>query len=251
MLPEFKLKNSDKLFFCTDIHEHPKQFKDLVRQINPSPGRYLICLGDVYGKGYGIQAANEIIDIIRELSNQGLAFMIRGNHELKTIINAQKARKMNDTLKWISNQPLAITFLFDNGSRVTGVHGGVLPKHKWSDLNHDVETSYVRVVDEEGNSVKMVWRVKNDYKFMELEKPGELWHNLYCGRFGYLMSGHNSQKDGIPKFYNYSANIDTSCYSTGVLTGLEYTANGRGAILTATGPAKRPDIKLIENKEKV
>ena len=56
------------------------------------------------------------------------------------------------------------------------------------------------------------------------------WHELYDGRFGYIAAGHHPQINGQPKMYNYSCNLDTACYHTGVLTGRIF--NYKGAVKT-------------------
>ena len=89
--------------------------------------------------------------------------------------------------------------------------------------------------------------VKEEKDGMRTSRPsrpgGKTWHESYDGRFGYIASGHHSQKDGEVKYYNYSCNLDTACYNTGKLSVLVYSANGRDELLTFSGPAKYPDLK--------
>jgi hypothetical protein len=80
--------------------------------------------------------------------------------------------------------------------------------------------------------------MEGDKKLMVPERPGVKWHEVYDGRFGYIIAGHDSIKTGIPKFYNFSANIDTAVYCTGRLTVQIFSEDGLGDLLFFDGPAK-------------
>ena len=68
------------------------------------------------------------------------------------------------------------------------------------------------------------------------DSESSIWHKFYDGRFGYIISGHNSNLKG-PKFYNYSCNIDTGVFSSGKLTAVLFGANGREEVFQAIGRA--------------
>lgn len=222
-----------KLAFIGDIHEHEEQFLQILETVQPSEKMFFVSVGDIYDKGYGPNVAHSIVKKIREMCDKGYGFIVRGNHELKHIKRARSSKNISQDLLWFEKQPLALSFVFDNGSRVTVVHGGVKPSHTWYDLNHDIETSYIRKLDDAGEMIKLEW-VDGE---LQPSKPGGIsWHEVYDGRFGYIVAGHEPLKSGKPKFYNYSCNIDTACYCTGVMTcqvisdkGLEdlYSVSGK------------------------
>jgi hypothetical protein len=150
-------------------------------------------------------------------------------------------------LAWCRQLPLALFFEFSTGAKLTIVHGGVTPKHTWDDLGVNVETCYVRTVDEQGNMIRMIWVVRDGQKVLVSEKPnGKLWHEVYDGRFGYIASGHAAQKDGVAKFYGYSCNLDTACYDTGILTAQIFGESGREDLISVQGPAAKPDLPVAE-----
>jgi UDP-2,3-diacylglucosamine pyrophosphatase LpxH len=236
-----KLQNDVKLAVVGDIHAHSEQFFKIFKQVTPTDKLIFVSVGDLFNKGFGDSHSELVIDALKPYVKLGQAFVLRGNHELKLIQKCRQNKEFTEHLWWCDKQPLAISFEFENQSKVTIVHGGVTPNHTWDDLNFDVETSYVRNVDDQGKMVPMVWKKdKENKKFLELEKPGKKWHEVYDGRFGYIISGHDAQRNGVPKFYNYSCNIDTCCYQTGILTCLIYGSNGQEELITATGPAARP-----------
>ena len=225
-----------KIAVVGDIHEHEDQFDRLLEKINPSEKMYFVSVGDVYDKGFGVSVAESITDKIRSMSEKGYGFVVRGNHELKNIKRARNAKAMTPQLSWFEKQPLALSFVFHNGSRVTVVHGGVKPSHTWDDLDHDIETSYIRKLDENGEMIKLEWFGDE----LRPAKPGgAAWHETYDGRFGYIVAGHEPLKDGKPKFYNYSCNIDTACYCTGVMTCQVLSDKGLDVLYSVEGKARR------------
>lgn len=225
-----------KIAIVGDIHEHDDQFNRLVTLVQPSEKMFFVSVGDIYDKGYGQSVAQSITDKVRIMCEQGYGFIVRGNHELKNIKKAISTKTMTSQLSWLEKQPLALSFVFENGSRVTVVHGGVKPAHTWDDLDYDIETSYIRNLDEKGNMIKLEW-VGNEFR---PSKPGGVsWHEVYDGRFGYIVAGHEPLKDGKPKFYNYSANIDTACYCTGIMTCQVMSDKGREALYCVEGKARR------------
>lgn len=240
-----KVPKGTRLFVIGDIHEHLSQFYQLNNEIQPSADKWLVSVGDLYDKGPGIEAAEELVDQFRDLSNQGVGYIIQGNHELKHIRKAKRGQgKMTSQLSWMDQQPLTMSFEFSNRARVTIVHGGVTPHHTWHDLAYDVESCYVRWVDEAGKHVRLKKTTEDGIRVMKPAREGVVWHEKYCGRFGYIVSGHNAQKDGIPKYYDYSCNIDTACYHTGKLIAQEITEKGTlGEALVAQGPAQWPVLE--------
>lgn len=204
-----------RLAILGDCHEHSEAFLRACDGLLDGQ-TWLVSLGDVYDKGYGQEFGDLITNKLIKLNESGIGFAVRGNHELKKI----RANKTNlsSELSWWNSQPVCISFDFWNGAKITVVHAGFVPGLKdLNDINLDV--CYVREVDEDGKHIPMIWKTENDRKKLVKAKDNGIdWHKLYDGRFGYVVAGHASQVDGIPKFYNYSANIDTEAFNTGLLT---------------------------------
>lgn len=228
-----KVPKGTKIAVVGDIHEHEFQFDEILKQVNPSKNMYFVSVGDVYDKGYGDSVAESITYKLRTMQDQGYGFAIRGNHELKRIKKAKN--NLSKSLEWFNTQPTALSFVFDNNNRLTVVHGGLLPRHTFADLKHNTETCYVRDVDEIGKMIRLKWI--NDKQLIPEKEGGTNWHELYDGRFGYVIAGHRAQEDGIPKYYKHSANIDTSCYSTGKLCCQIYSENGLENLVSSDGIA--------------
>lgn len=246
-LLNIKIPANHKVAVVGDIHEHQEQFENLLEKLKPSPQMILVSVGDIYDKGFGVKVAEAIVDKLIPMVEAGYAYVLRGNHEIKHIRKARQSNSMNKYLEWFDKQPLAVSFEFYNNTRLTVVHGGVLSTHTWKDLNDAIETSYIKIVDEKGKMIKNVWRKQNGKSILVPEKPGGVvWHKSYDGRFGYIACGHFAQKDGIPKFYNYSCNLDTAVYDTGILTAQVFSEVGKEELIMISGPAKKPELSKPE-----
>lgn len=232
-----KLEPGIKICVFGDCHEHLEQFNNLVDKIKPSEKMILVSVGDYFDKGAGTKAAEEIIRKIKDLHNNGAAYTILGNHDTKRI---RQSKKLSPELEWLSKQPYALSFVFSNNTRATIVHGGVKPSHTWEDLrNNNSDLLYIRTIDEKGEYIKLEWFVENGIKATRAMKPGKVWHEYYLGQFGYILSGHDAIKDGIPRFYSYSCNLDTGVYSTGILTAQVFSEKGREELIQIKGKALR------------
>ena len=238
-----KVPKGAKVYVLGDLHEHPEALKKAIKEIEPSPERLLFSVGDLYDKGWGRDTAEEMADTFKGLVQRGVGGIIRGNHELKHIRRAGRSgSRLTPQLEWFATQPLAVCFEFVNRSRLLMVHGGVTPLHKWDSLGSDIDTCYVRTIDERGKAIPLV-RTKEDGKIvLKAKKEGKTWHEYYDGRFGYIASGHDAQKDGVPKFYNFSCNLDTAVYHTGKLSVQVFSAMGKEELLTFMCKPKYPDL---------
>jgi len=228
-----------------DVHEHPEQFFAMLDAVRPQENMWLVSIGDIYDKGFGLRAAEKITDELIRLQNKGICYAVRGNHELKLIRKARKTPKFSSQLKWWSNQPLVLTFNFENRNSITVLHAGVTPNMTESDLGHGVEVVYVRDVDENGVMIPLVWKdIDGVSTLMKSKEGGSNWHDLYDGRFGYIVAGHAAQKDGA-KFFDYSCNLDSGVYDTGKLTAQLFNDEGKTIrIQTVEGTPFKPELNI-------
>jgi len=177
-----------KIAVVGDIHCQEQQFDELVELVNPRPEVLLVSVGDVYG--YDDDSVAE--SIIRKMQKME-ALMVQGNHEAKRIRRVQETGEdVTPELNWVMQQPLSLSFTFEETRlRITVVHAGVAPVHNWTDLVDNSDVYYVRNVNSEGKPAQ----------------EGTCWHDVYDGRFGYIVSGHTTHSEA--KFYEHSCNLDT------------------------------------------
>jgi len=136
-----------------DIHEHEYQYNLMLEKLKPSQKLWIVSAGDIYDKGFGKSAAERITQSFINMQKSGYAFAVQGNHEKRNLKRAKAQQKMTKYLEWFESQPLVLSFVFENTTRLTVLHGGVKPSHKWEDMNVDVETCYIQEIDDKGEMV--------------------------------------------------------------------------------------------------
>jgi hypothetical protein len=242
-----KIPQGTQLAFATDFHSHPEQFFNLIDTLEPSEKMWFISGSDVRDKGYGEVAFNSITDKLIEMTDAGYCYSVLGNHEIRYLKQNKKVSNPSPQLIFWRKQPLSLSFEFYNGTRLVVIHAGLTKKMTWEDLETNVEVCYVRDVDDDDKMIPLVWKdIKGEKTLVKAKEGGESWHKRYDGRFGYACSGHNPNKDGKPKYYNFSCNLDCAVFETGILSAQTFTPEGNlGELITVTGQAFRP--KLNEN----
>lgn len=235
---DIKLAADVKILAVSDIHEHSVQFFELINQFEFSDKLKLVVCGDLIDKGFGFKAFESITTKIKELSDAGFAYVIKGNHELKRIKKSKNKENFHPLLQWLDKQPISLSFLYPNGQRYTCVHAGITPDMKFSELNTDLNVCYVRYLDTGTYKHVPAKKIEIDGKvqYVPAKEPVVNWHDIYDGRFGYIISGHQSNASG-PHFYNYSCDIDSAVFKTGKLTGVLFNQNGKEDIIAVYGQA--------------
>jgi predicted phosphodiesterase len=236
---DISLPRGTKVTVVGDVHEHERQFDEIVERIQPCREHRLVSIGDIYDKGFGPRVAESITKKLKRMVEDGVAYVIRGNHEQRHL---RRSTALTSGLQWFATLGLSLSFRFHNQTKLLIVHAGVAPSFTTEDLVRNVETLYLRTLDERGNFIPLKWKTIEGKRRLVPMRDGKPWHEYYDGRFGYIISGHDSQADGEVKFYPYSCNLDTKCYQTGVLSAITYGENGREDLIRIEGPAARPKI---------
>lgn len=240
MIPDFlnvQLSESAKILVVSDVHEAFQQYFDLVSRFTFGPDQLLVVAGDVIDKGWGTKTAVRILEHVQSLGPYG--YFIRGNHEIKRI------RKIGFPLPapwdWVSKQPFARSFVYPNASRITVVHAGIRNKHTLENIAWDPDVAYIRLLDPLGKKV-----VQSDYAklgkdtIMKPHHPYVTWHQVYDGRLGFIVAGHEGNPEGKICWYPNSACIDTAVFKTGILSALQISQDSK-EIIQVKGAAYNPD----------
>lgn len=243
MIKTIKVPQDTQIAVVGDVHEHAEQFFNLIDKIKPSEKMWFVSVGDIADKGYGQVAFNNITDEMIKLSEKGIGFIVKGNHEIKVLKNNRKNSNVSPQVEWWRKQSLALSFEFHNGNRLTILHAGIVPGMTWEDLETNMEVAYVRDVDESG-MIQLVWKKINGVDtLVKAREGGKSWHETYDGKFGYVAAGHHPNKDGQPKYYNFSCNLDCAVFETGVLSAQIFTPEGNlGELITVTGTPFKPKL---------
>lgn len=239
-----KIPKYVQLVFATDFHSHPEQFFKLIDAINPSEKMWFISGSDVRDKGYGEVAFNSITNKLIEMTYAKYCYSVLGNHELKWLKQNKKISDPSPQLAFWRKQPLALSFEFYNGAKLTVVHGGIVSGMTWEDLETNVEVCYVRDVDEKGMiPLRWVKDEKGENKLVKSREGGKSWHEVYAGNLGYVCAGHSPNYNGKPKYYNFSCNLDCAVFETGNLCAQIFTTEGKlGELITVSGTPFRPKL---------
>ena len=227
-----------RIYVMSDLHEHEFQFNAAISAIKPSEKVWAVSVGDICEKGFGKDCAERIINAFTDLHKQGIGFVVQGNHDIKIIKKAKKDNSVTKQIAWLDQCPLSYTFRFCNKKCLTILHGGLQQNYTQDDLDNNSSVAYIREVDPAGDYIKYIYKTDGDKKMMMPASKGVKWHEVYDGRFGYILAGHDSIKTGVPKFYSNSANLDSAVYVTGRLTVQMFDENGLGDLLFFDGPAK-------------
>lgn len=237
-----KVPQGVQIAVCSDVHAHSWQFFKLMDAINPSENIWIVSCADYFDKGFGDQASFSIIDKMIEYSNNGCGFSVLGNHDVKFL---KKNRNDNsERIKWLRSRPLVLSFEFYTGAIVTVLHGGITNKMTWENFENNIEVCYVRDVDKDG-MIPLRWtKIDGVDTLVKSRLGGEYWGIGYDGRLGYIASGHTPNKDGKPKYYNHSCNLDCAVFETGNLCAQIFTPEGKlGELITVTGVSIQTSFK--------
>ena len=239
-----KIPKNTQIAIIGDSHEHSEHFFSIIDKIQPSEKMWFISVGDFEGKGFGKIALNSMINKMIELHKNNCGFMVKGNHEIKWLKNNKKNTPYSAQYEFIKNLPLSLSFEFYNGAKVTVVHAGINPKMTWDELDTNIEVCYIRDLDSNMNMIPLIWKDINGIRTLVKAKEGGIpWAEIYDGRFGYVCAGHEPNRDGKPKYYNYSCNLDCAVFETGILSAQIFTAEGKlGELITVSGTPFKPEL---------
>lgn len=166
--------------------------------------RLVVFLGDLCYPYNSFTDISERLKSLRSFIQGKRCFYILGDKDL--IFMKKIFSSHTDTYDWLNAQRKALRFSFSNNTNILLVHGGVLPSHKtWNEVQNDLESAFIT----------------------NLQETGKPWHDIYDGRFGYVISSHPSEV----KIYNHSMSLETEGFNTDKLAAQVYGPNGLGETL--------------------
>ena len=200
-----------RLIVYGDIHGCLDEFKLLRKKINPTKKDIEVVVGDFLNKGpYSIETMkyikkNKIISIMGNNEARVIRYIKdkeNGNKHLDKVVDGLK----KGDIKFIKSLPYFLKI-----KNITIVHGGIpfdVKLNKKLTKEQKKELTMLRYYDKDLNSLS--WREKDKlYKY---------WAELYDGREGFVVYGHNPFKK--PRIDKYAVGIDTGCVYGGKLTAI-------------------------------
>lgn len=239
-----------------DVHGCLDELRELVGVLQPRGDDRLFFIGDLIDRGHRVA---ETIRYVRELTGMHRVILILGNHEEKFLrfvhyrntanVAARLMRGVEgyeDLLSQVRNDDIQFLSQSYYSYRIDGtgyvlIHGGI-PLDNKVDLAVNIEYRWrsskerrgldallrTRYVDSEGKPVM----------FGEDSEKTLLWAEMYDGRYGVVIYGHEPFLQSRPKMSRYAVGIDTGCVFGGWLT----------AFILQDG--KEPDSVSIKAKQK-
>ena len=188
-------------------------------RITPPPGRKVIFVGDLVDRGPG---SPQVLRIVMNLMQRGLAYCVRGNHDDK-LFRKLCGRKVSvtyglgETLNQMQQEPLTFHVaardfldslphhLILNSGRLVVAHAG-LPRPMHGRMSKRVR-NFALYGDITGDKDEHGLPVRGDWAQDYTSKP-------------LVVYGHTPVE--FPRWVNNTVNVDTGCVFGGMLTALRY-----------------------------
>ena len=228
-----------------DVHGMSDELSELLAKLQPTKGDEVIFVGDLVDKG---PDSAGVVRIARELSERCSVVLVEGNHEdthrryrknldarpevaAKQAANKPELAEVTAELSQEDIEFLERSVLYHQTGDYLVVHGGI--PGTLTELPDDVEA----LSSKERKRLKLVLRTRKVDRetgaFLALDKctaSDPWWSELYDGRFGHVVYGHQPFMDG-PKVEEHSTGIDTGCVHGGRLSSLVIDASGERSIV--------------------
>lgn len=195
-----------------DIHGCATALETILEQIRLQPGDLLVTLGDYINKG---PDSRQVLERLMQLHRKGLLMPLRGNHEVKLILAAEKKQAhLNDTIL-VDERTLVSYSENDTPIEVAAIpdtHIAFLKYHCrdwWQSPGHCFVHATVepqKPLPEQAQQV-LLWR-KFDYPAPHIS--GKV-----------LVCGHTPQYEGLPLNIGHAICLDTWACGNGWLSCLE------------------------------
>ncbi len=204
---------SKRLIVYGDLHGCLTEFKELRKKINPKKDDIEVVVGDSIIKG---PFSKEVVSYIRK----NKILLILGNNEDKFLKCLKKKDLCSDRF-WKYAKKIKkkdIEFLktlpyFLKIKNITIVHGGIplgVSLDKKLTKEELKELTMLRYYDKDLNSLS--WK--------DRDKMYKYWAELYDGREGFVVYGH--QPFSKPRIDKYAVGIDTGCVYGGRLSAVVF-----------------------------
>lgn len=264
-----KIIMTNRICIFGDVHGSYIELCQLLNKISPTKDDRLISLGDLTDRG-SIENQLQCITLCNNLGIELCAsnhderyckFYRDGKHpdDVKPNSKSVDSNEIRDLYRALTINPQLMQYLSSRkpfiqfevaGRQITCLHGGVLPYHSLENLSGKDFNEIIRARWTNPTTGDFVRLVKSTTGKYEPEYAGVVpWQQLYDGRYGLIVHGHNIIGDvpvlwggispnviklDLPLYsmqakhtvndYNV-ASIDTGCYAGGYLTACIIDAN--------------------------
>ena len=237
--------------FIGDIHGMLDQLNSLIDNLDLQQDDVIVFVGDLLDKG---PDSPGVVSRVRSLSQSNNVVLVKGNHEdtharyRKHLVSnpsiAQKMAADKPEIVQINNQlsdddidflDTAVLFHRIPSLNVTVVHGGICGNIK--DLPVSIDD--IKSLNSKARkSLKLLMFTRHvnvdDHKFIGLGQESDadpFWADVYDGRFGHVIFGHQPFVDGV-RHFKHATGIDSGAVQGGFLSALVMGSNGSKQIVS-------------------
>lgn len=219
-------------FIIGDVHGMLPELVNLIHEFNPTTDDQIVFVGDLVDKG---DDSPGVVRFVRELGQRFNVVVVEGNHESKHRQHRKNLRngkfregEVNDITQQLSPEDIEFMEGFKPFHRIPEhgvlvVHGGIpgnmghFPEsiEEFEGLSNNKRKRFLKI-----SRTRIVCRETGKFRPLGEEDPSDpFWSEVYDGRFGHVVFGHEPFMDG-PQVREHSTGIDTGCVFGGRLTGL-------------------------------
>tara|TARA_B000000460_G_C21528664_1_gene399566 strand:+ start:691 stop:1461 length:771 start_codon:yes stop_codon:yes gene_type:complete len=226
-----------------DVHGCLVELEDLLEKIDSSLSEGLhgleeiIFVGDLLDKG---PQSVEVLRYVKNLSDRVKVSIVEGNHENRNfrfwdkveagyLVKAMETRGSEELMEimgsadrelrlWLRNK--TVPYILKPELGVSILHGGVTPSIeglpedpsslRGRNKKRVLRTMYIRYVTPKGGMVP----------FNQEGPEDSYWADIYKGRFGHIIFGHQAWIQDKPKCFPHATGIDLGCVYGGYLCAL-------------------------------
>ncbi len=225
--------------FIGDVHGMLDELNALLDQLAPSLEDQIIFVGDLLDKG---PDSPGVVRRVRTLSETHNVILVMGNHEdTHSRYRTHTSERPNTAKKMAQNKPelpvitpqlsekdiaflnTAVLFHRIPEHNILVVHGGI--PNNIEHLPKDM-SAFHKLRSKDRKSLKLLMRTryldakKGSFVGLGEEKEHDpYWADVYDGRFGHVIFGHQPFMNGVRQF-PFATGIDTGAVFGGTLTAL-------------------------------
>ena len=236
-----------------DIHGMDREFEELIEKLALEPEDEVIFVGDLVDKGPNSPG---VVRAVRELAERNRVVLVEGNHENKHFrYRRHKVPRPHVAEEMAEKRPELVTITdaltpedveFLNNTvpfhkveehNLLVVHAGIPANRKF--LPETVEEAMVpKNWRKEFGDLMRTRSVHHETgKMVPLGEEGPedpFWAEVYCGRFGHVVFGHQPFMEG-PREFAHGTGIDTGAVFGGYLTALVFNETGEREYVQVAG----------------
>ena len=246
-----------RTLFIGDVHGMADELRQLVERLDPQAGDAVVFVGDLVDKGPDSVA---VVRMVREMAEAGSfqVVLVEGNHEDKhrrfrrnktarpEVAAEQAARSpvLAEVTEALSQEDVAfldsaVPFHKVPEHGILVVHGGV-PGDMVEFPAETVEEA-AALTGKAKRRLQLLQRTRfvsvNTGAFLKLGAESEadpFWAEVFDGRFGHVVFGHEPFMDG-PGMFPHATGVDTGAVFGGSLTALVVEASGERSFVSVPG----------------